>query len=212
MNNLVEIYDKEPRVSTFELWKPFGYGEHRALKQLINKNRLSYEAHGEIISDRASTKERQAGRPDTGYLLNFGQTLVLLTSMGNRTSNKTAKEEIINKIIDGREKEGLLNIIDTIKNLDVEDLPIDRYIYVAKEELSGRYKIGISKDPDNRIKQLNTGNPEQLILIHTYLATEQRNISETLAHSIFNEDRLKGEWFKKNINLNLLPSYKTGEK
>ena len=41
----------------------------------------------------------------------------------------------------------LKSLIDAIDNLDTHDLPPDRYVYVARESVSGRYKIGISKDP-----------------------------------------------------------------
>jgi len=87
MNNLVEIYDKEPRVSTFKLWKDFGYGEHRALKQVINKNKSSFLEFGILRRGNAELDgARGAGRPDTGFLLNESQCMILITLV--KTSKK----------------------------------------------------------------------------------------------------------------------------
>jgi len=77
---------------------------------------------------------------------------------------------------------------------------------VAQEPVSKRYKIGISSCPERRIKELNVGNPEALILVHAYQAREKYQ-SENLAHNTFSDKRLKGEWFKSNIELNQLPSF-----
>jgi len=96
-------------------------------------------------------------------------------------------------------------IVNLVSSLDTHDLPVDRFVYVARESVSGRYKIGISKDPERRVKELNIGNPEELVLVHHYKATEDGHLSETLAHALFEEHRLRSEWFDKGISLALLP-------
>ena len=98
-------------------------------------------------------------------------------------------------------------LMEIIEGLDVKDLPVDRFVYVAKEEFSGRYKVGISKHPEERVKQLNIGNPEHLVLVHAYLATEQGNLSEKLAHIALADKHLRSEWFDKDASLAVLPSY-----
>lgn len=113
---------------------------------------------------------------------------------------------IVKEVINSFYHDDLHRILDLINTIDVEELEADKFVYVAKEVQSGRFKIGISKNPDRRIKQLNTGNPEQLILVHAYLATEQKYQSEALAHSMFKDFRLKGEWFS-SVDLKMLPSF-----
>jgi len=209
MENLVELYQgKEARVSTFVIWAGFGYKEHRTLKRVIEDNRELLEKYGSIeYGSDNNTDKKKAGGQDKSFFLNFEQVLVLSALTKNTPDTKSVKAGIVSKLIDGMSHASLFAIIDLIKNIDVSDLEEDKFVYVAKEENSGRYKIGISKNPEERIKNLNIGNPEKLILVHAYLATEQNNMSENLAHSVFNEHRLMGEWFKENIDLTLLPSY-----
>ena len=88
-----------------------------------------------------------------------------------------------------------ITIAELIATFDAEDLPPDRFVYVARESKSGRYKVGISKDPSARVKTLNVGNPEYLELIAAYKATEPGHLSETKAHLQLEQHRLRGEWF-----------------
>jgi len=62
----------------------------------------------------------------------------------------------------------------------------------------GRYKIGTSIKPNKRIRQLQTGNSDELDLIHIY---ESNNalIIETSLHNRYSYDRKKGEWFDMSI-------------
>jgi len=115
--------------------------------------------------------------------------------------------QLIKQLVSHLHSSDLINLFDLLDNLDVKDLPVDRFVYVAKEEFSGRYKVGISKHPEERVQQLNVGNPEHLILVHAYLATEQGNLSEKLAHIALADKHLRSEWFDKDADLSLLPSY-----
>ena len=96
----------------------------------------------------------------------------------------------------------LATVLQLLKDFDVDDVPSDRYVYVAKEEISGRYKIGISKDPERRVKQLNTGNPEKLILVASHKVTHKGYLSEKRAHKALAENNMRGEWFDEEANIN----------
>lgn len=61
-------------------------------------------------------------------------------------------------------------------------------------EESGIYKIGIAKNPEKRIKQLQTGNAEKLVLKHKYETEYFRQI-EKYWHSMYSIDKKEGEWF-----------------
>jgi len=99
------------------------------------------------------------------------------------------------------------SLLSMLKDMDVEDLPPDRYVYVAQEQTSGRYKVGISKDPESRVKQLNIGNPEPLILRHAYLATEHGYLSESLAHESLKSNHLRSEWFDSDSSIESMTGY-----
>jgi hypothetical protein len=58
-------------------------------------------------------------------------------------------------------------------------------------------KIGITSNFNSRIKSIQTGNPNKIIVLKTYYE-DRKNIEylERKLHSINNHIRLNGEWFK----------------
>jgi DNA-directed RNA polymerase subunit RPC12/RpoP len=81
------------------------------------------------------------------------------------------------------------------------------YTYFIVDETPGRVKIGSSKTPQSRVKQLQTGNPEQLTLFAVIPADVEKEL-----HSRFSAYRIRedGEWFKLDIRDvdNILSLYK----
>lgn len=195
---------QESRVSTQNLYKLLGYNEHRNLKETVAKHLEVFESLGPVIQVQIKPTEK-GGRPSEAYALNLAQSLLLSGLVKN--SKESKKVEIISAIVQAYEKSSLLSVLDIVANIDVSEIEKDRFVYIARESESGRYKIGISKDPEKRIKQLNVGNPEKLELVHAYLATESGHKSEAIAHALFEKERLNGEWFGGSIDLTLLPSY-----
>ena len=57
------------------------------------------------------------------------------------------------------------------------------------------YKIGISKNPEKRIKQLQTGTPNIISLVYKF-ESEWASKIEGHLHIRYSLDRLNGEWFK----------------
>jgi hypothetical protein len=62
----------------------------------------------------------------------------------------------------------------------------------------GKYKIGIAKNPKQRILQLQTGNSDQLTLIEAYKSENANQIESTL-HRRFSYVRNVGEWFDLSV-------------
>ena len=71
-------------------------------------------------------------------------------------------------------------------------------IYLIKSLNDGTYKIGVSKNPEKRIKQLQTGNSSQLQLLNVYETVIPFKVEKVL-HSTFQIDRKEGEWFYLSI-------------
>ena len=68
------------------------------------------------------------------------------------------------------------------------------FIYAIGTET--RQKIGISKNPHKRLKQLQTGNAEQLVLHHMIEVHDDRTrLLERFLHKDIGYKKLKGEWF-----------------
>lgn len=61
-------------------------------------------------------------------------------------------------------------------------------------------KLGYSKHPEKRLKQLQTGNPDALSLFHCE-EVEVENIrrAEKNLHNLLGAQRLKGEWFELSV-------------
>lgn len=76
-------------------------------------------------------------------------------------------------------------------------------IYLIKEKDNENYKIGYtSKNIEERIKELQTGNGNKLILVHTF-ETKFATVLEKTLHRRYKSKNLIGEWFEldeKDVN------------
>ena len=67
------------------------------------------------------------------------------------------------------------------------------YVYIISDGSS--FKIGVSKDPLSRMKQLQTGNKNVLTLEHCELKNEPYKV-EKFAHRHLQSKKGEGEWFE----------------
>ena len=70
-----------------------------------------------------------------------------------------------------------------------------KYVYLISDLNNYTYKIGISKNPENRIKSLQTGNDNKLKIVHKILC-ENFNDVELALHNKYQFLRVNGEWFE----------------
>ena len=142
--------------------------------------------------------EYKTGRGRTYECYNITEAGALFLCAGF-TGKKAArsKEQLVNMV---GESIAINKAIEMIESLDVDDP--DMFVYIAQEAESGRYKIGISKDPEKRVKQLNTGNPEELVLIYTAKA-EDGFKSESSLHRQLQSSNIRSEWFSDIKGLEL---------
>lgn len=68
------------------------------------------------------------------------------------------------------------------------------YVYLIEDVDNNRYKIGVTKDLDNRLRNLQTGNSCELKLLCTY-KTDYPYRLESMLHRSFEQYREKNEWF-----------------
>jgi len=69
------------------------------------------------------------------------------------------------------------------------------YIYLIKSEVDETilYKIGFSKNPKQRLKELKIGNPN-LEIVATW-ATKHNHKLESTLHNNYKHKNINGEWF-----------------
>jgi predicted GIY-YIG superfamily endonuclease len=87
-----------------------------------------------------------------------------------------------------------------IAELYIKDtIPTYSYIYIISDN-NGYIKVGISKHPEKRLKQLQTGHPNNLTLLFTEeFECKRRHLLkiEKLIHRKIHDiaKHMKGEWF-----------------
>lgn len=69
-----------------------------------------------------------------------------------------------------------------------------KFVYVM-EAGKGVYKIGVSSDPQQRLKSVQTGSGDKVELVFTYFTSEPFYY-EKLMHRKFTDNQVIGEWFK----------------
>jgi antirestriction protein len=77
------------------------------------------------------------------------------------------------------------------------------YVYFILDETSNAIKIGKANDIDERISGLQTGNPNELIVLH-YIkckSVEDAFNLEKECHNQFNHIHTRGEWFRYDKEL-----------
>lgn len=111
---------------------------------------------------------------------------LLLRSTGG--FNKYAVKSVLDQVTD------LQGILKALSEFEVpEDFP-DVSVYAIRETETGRIKIGISRDPEARMAQLQTGNSQQLELVAVRRAVNRFD-DERLCHAEAAAYRIRGEWF-----------------
>ena len=89
------------------------------------------------------------------------------------------------------------------KNFSTNRKLISSYVYFLRNSGTEQVKIGRTKNIDNRIKQLQTGNSGKLFY-DFYIETSNSNLLEKTLHKKFSDKRIRGEWFKISQNESLL--------
>lgn len=75
---------------------------------------------------------------------------------------------------------------------------MSKKLYIARA--NDYFKIGISENPEERIKQLQTGNPEPVDLYAEFEAEDAAKCESRL-HKRFEGFRIQGEWFKLDVRI-----------
>lgn len=70
-----------------------------------------------------------------------------------------------------------------------------KYVYLISDKNSYSYKIGISKNPKTRLKQLQTGSDRELVICKQVLCENADQVEASL-HHIYSMNNIKGEWFE----------------
>lgn len=102
-------------------------------------------------------------------------------------------KQIIRNMSPLQKKEAKVQIDkEWLKRWQAKEEDFWRYVYVMKCE--DFYKIGIASRLDDRLNQIQTGNPFQVSIVFG-LKHKKADEIETKLHEIFLTKRVKREWF-----------------
>ena len=91
-------------------------------------------------------------------------------------------------------------VLKALQDFEVpDDLP-GMYVYAIRNTVTGNVKLGISRDPEARLKQLQTGNDCRLELVAMRPAAA-RFADEKALHNANAHARLSGEWFDGSVSV-----------
>jgi hypothetical protein len=71
------------------------------------------------------------------------------------------------------------------------------YVYIIQQkDVPDLFKIGKTKrDPKRRLKELQTGNPTELVIVYTIQSKNMHKLESSL-HKKYEHSRVHGEWFR----------------
>jgi len=78
------------------------------------------------------------------------------------------------------------------------------FVYLIKSKDNNLYKIGVAKNPSNRIKQLQTGSCEELIIVHTFETTIAFKVEKSIQRRYSHLHKIN-EWF--NYDTTIEPNF-----
>ena len=160
--------------------------QHGHVKRDIRKM-LSSMGKNEI--DFRSTYKDARGRTQTLYKLNAEDAICLISGY-----------DLESRVMITSRLKDMSEVLEAIRNFEIpDDLP-DMYVYAIQEAETGRIKIGISRDPQQRLKQLQTGNSQELKLV-AYQEAKNRFKDEHLAHIANSSNHIRGEWFSSSASI-----------
>ena len=126
------------------------------------------------------------GRKQLTNLINERGALKLIVK-SNKTPPKLF-DEIISRV------KGAKEVIAALEDFEIpENLPT-MYVYAIRNKHTGRIKLGISENPERRLKELQIGNDCELELL-AYREAANRFKDEKAIHNKHQHLRVRGEWF-----------------
>ena len=184
----VRVIDQngEPLFVAKDIAATLGYTDTR---QAVRRHCKHAKSLIELGGLSAAPQQNQELDPQTKLIPESDVYRLIMAS--KLSSAQTAKSAIIKQVSDTR------SVLNALNDFEVpDDLP-DMYVYAIRECDTGNIKLGISRDPEQRLKQMQTGNSSRLELV-SYREAKNRFKDERALHFKAADYRIRGEWFNHN--------------
>jgi phage regulator Rha-like protein len=135
MEHLVELYKgKEPRVSTFDIFKGFGYAEHRTLKRLISNSMDGFLKYGAVFEALQSASNKRRGGQEKSFFLNEEQFMLLVVISKTTPESLELKMRIVDEFV--RMRNALASIAANRNSLDWQEVRANgKQVYFQKTDV-----------------------------------------------------------------------------
>lgn len=105
MNDFVVLKGKIPVVRTFDIFKGFGYSEHRLFKRVLLENKQAFENYGNLVFEAPTDAlNKKRGGQEKSYLLNEQQFILMVMLVKNTPESIELKTRIVNEFFRMREE------------------------------------------------------------------------------------------------------------
>lgn len=160
----------------------------RSIQRLMANTVISGYAPKEVVN-------HQNKQTYSEYLLNKRDSFIVVAKVS---------PQHIGKVIDawGRTRQSLDELLAALDAFDVPEECSGMYVYAIQNTTTGNIKIGISRNPEQRLKQLQTGNDCTLKLV-AYKKAKNKFKDETTLHYNYSSAHVRGEWFN-NSSINAI--------
>jgi len=162
------------------------------------KNRISDYKFTQDIDFVAGNFIPESDRIDYFCTINMAK---MLAAAENNDKGRSALQILLKNSITTVDE-----LFDLLADVDVPEAP-NLYVYAIREQETGKLKLGISKNPHQRMKQLQTANPNRLELVAA-IPAPNRFKDESRMHHEASEHRIHGEWFKSSAINSMEPMIK----
>lgn len=165
----------------------------REIAELLEKQHSHIKISAErlvekgVIGDLKIRHFTHNGNTYTEYLLTERESIVLVAQ------NCPSK---IGALLDslGSASKDLANLLAALESFEVPDEVQGMYVYAIRNINTGHIKLGISRNPEHRLKQLQTGCDGVLELV-AFRRAENGFSDERALHGQHSGIHIRGEWF-----------------
>ena len=174
---------------------------------------MSSREISELVESRHDNVKRSMETLRDGGLISFQQAMqqshvgsgsrpVLVYLVSKRDSLITVAQLDLSKLgamLDawGKTESDLQAVLSALDAFEVPEECADMYVYAIRNTTTGNIKLGISRNPEQRLKQLQTGNDCALELV-ACIKAENRFQDETALHHAHAAAHIRGEWFDQS--------------
>lgn len=133
------------------------------------------------------------------------QTVLVISRLGlinvltRQRKSKALSDQVLENILS--QVDDFNAVMSAFEDFEVPEDLAEVYIYAIRNTDTGNLKLGISRDPEQRLKSLQIGCDGKLVLV-AYRKAENRFADERVLHKLHAEGHVRGEWFGPSASIN----------